>query len=88
MLYPAQLGRMVYVTAGHELLSFMVAYSRYNQIKMHPKDEEKTAFTTSHAIYRMPFGLKNIGATFQRMVTEVFKELIGNTMDCISTTCL
>jgi len=88
MLSPAQLGRMVYVIAGHELLSFIVAYSRYNQIKMHPKDEDKTAFNTSHAIYRMPFGLKNIGATFQRMVNEVFKELIGNTMECMSTTCL
>jgi len=88
MLSPAQLGRMVYATAGHELLNFMVAYSRYNQIKMHPKDEDKMAFITSHAIYCMPFGLKNIGVTFQQMVNEVFKELIGNTMECMSTTCL
>jgi len=45
----------------------MDAYSGYNQIKMHPTDEDKTDFTTGRAIYCnkvMPFGLKNIGATF------------------------
>jgi len=36
---------------GHELLSFMYAYSDYNQIKMHPSDEDKIAFTTSQGIY-------------------------------------
>jgi len=54
-------------TAGHELLSFMDAYSRYNQIKMHPPDEHKTVFITNQEIYYykvMPFGLKNAGATF------------------------
>ena len=60
----------------------MDAYSGYNQIKMHPEDEDKTAFTTGHVIYCyqvMPFGLKNAGATFQRMVNKDFKELIENT---------
>jgi len=42
---------MVNATAGHELFSFMDAYSEYNQIKMHPPDEDKTAFTTGRAIY-------------------------------------
>ena len=58
---------------GHELLSFMYAYSDYNQIKMHPSDEDKIAFTTSQGIYRykvMPFGLKNVGATFQGWSTK------------------
>ena len=52
---------------GHEFLSFMDAYSGYNQIKMHRPDVDKTAFTTDRGIYcykRMPFELKNIGATF------------------------
>jgi len=53
--------------AGHELLSFMDAYSGYNQIKMHPPDEEKATFTTGQGIYcykMMPLGLKNAGVTF------------------------
>jgi len=57
----------------------MDAYSGYNQIKMHPPDEDNTAFTTGRGIYFckvMPFGLKNAGATFQRMVDKIFKDLI------------
>ena len=75
--------QMVDATGGHELLSFMDAYSGYNQIKMHPIDD-KTAFTANCAIYYykvMPFGLKNAGATFQQMVNKVFKELIGSIME-------
>jgi len=74
---------MVDAIAVH-VLSFMDAYSRYKRIKMHPSDENKIAFTTGCAIYCykvMPFGLKNVGATFQRMVNEVFKERIRNTME-------
>ena len=65
-------------------MSFIDAYSEYNQIKMHSPDEDKTTFTTGRAIYCykvMPFGLKNVGATFQWMVNEVFKELIGHTIE-------
>ncbi|GMH21489.1 hypothetical protein Nepgr_023331 [Nepenthes gracilis] len=53
-------------TAEHELLSFMDAYSGYNQIRMSPKDEEHTSFITDQCTYCykvMPFGLKNAGAT-------------------------
>jgi len=69
---------------GHELLSFMDAYSGYNQINMHPEDEDKTMFITDQGIYCykvMPFRLKNAGATFQRMVNQVFEEHIGHTME-------
>jgi len=62
----------------------MDAYSGHNQIKMYPPDEDKISRTTDRAIYCyrvMPFGLKNIGATFQQLVNEVFKELIGRTME-------
>ncbi|KAK0599321.1 hypothetical protein LWI29_004240 [Acer saccharum] len=41
-----RIDQLVDATAGHETLSFMDAYSGYNQIKMHKPDEEKTAFTT------------------------------------------
>jgi len=64
---------MVDTTAGHELLSFLVAYSGCNQINIRPIDEDKTT-TTGCAIYYykvMPFGLKNVGATFQWMVNKV-----------------
>ncbi|XP_016193031.1 uncharacterized protein LOC107633958 [Arachis ipaensis] len=53
---------------GFKSLSFMDAYSGYNQILMHPEDQSKTAFITEHGnfCYRvMPFGLKNARATYQ-----------------------
>nr|KYP47305.1 Transposon Ty3-I Gag-Pol polyprotein [Cajanus cajan] len=54
--------------SGYELLSFMDAYSGYNQIRMHPTDKDKTALIADQAnfCYRvMPFGLKNARATYQ-----------------------
>ena len=62
-------------TAGHKLLTFMDAFSGYNQIKMAKEDQEKTAFITSQGLYCykvMPFGLKNAGATYQRLVNKMF----------------
>ena len=55
--------RLVEATAGHELLSFMDAFSGYNQILMRPDDQEKTAFITDRGTncYKvMPFGLKTM----------------------------
>jgi len=72
--YPLpRIDQLVEATSGYELLSFMDAYSGNNQIKMHPPDEDKTAFTIGRGIYCykvMPFGLKNVGAMFQRIVTK------------------
>ncbi|KAG8473516.1 hypothetical protein CXB51_035657 [Gossypium anomalum] len=63
-------------TAGYSLFSFMDGFSRYNQIKMHSEDMEKTTFVTMWGTlcYKvMPFGLKNAGATYQRaMEIEVY----------------
>ncbi|KAM2264619.1 hypothetical protein ACFXTI_040759 [Malus domestica] len=59
--------RLIDSTTGCELLSFMDAYSGYNQILMNPPDQEHTAFTTDRGLYCykvMPFGLKNAGATY------------------------
>ena len=58
---------IVDATAGHELLSFMDAFSGYNQISMDPDEQEKTSFVTAQGTYCyhvMPFGLKNVGATY------------------------
>jgi hypothetical protein len=52
-------------TSGHELLTFMNAFSGYNQIHMDEIDQEKTSFITDRGLYcyeMMPFGLKNVGA--------------------------
>ena len=75
---------LVDATARHELLSFMDAYSGYNQILMHPDDQEKTAFVTERGTFCykvMPFGLKNAGATYQRLVNMMFAKMLGSTME-------
>ena len=76
--------RLVESTAGNELLTFMDAFSGYNQIMMHPDDQEKTTFITDRGIYCykvMSFSLKNVGATYQRLVNKNFAERLGATME-------
>nr|KYP41901.1 Transposon Ty3-I Gag-Pol polyprotein [Cajanus cajan] len=76
--------RLVDGSSGHAIFSFLDAYSSYNQIKMHPADEEKTAFITESAnfCYKvMPFGLKNAGATYQRLMNKVFQGQIGRNIE-------
>ena len=71
-------------SARHDMLSFLDAFSEYHQIPMHPLDAEKTSFITPHGLYCynvMPFGLKNAGATYQRLVTKMFRPLLGITME-------
>nr|KYP51935.1 Retrovirus-related Pol polyprotein from transposon 297 family [Cajanus cajan] len=70
--------------AGHQRLSFLDAYSGYNQIPMYPSDEEKMAFITDSAnfCYRvMPFGLRNAGATYQRLMNKIFQKQIGTCLE-------
>ena len=67
-------------TTRHQLLSFMDAFSGYNQIQMQETDQEKTSLVTSQGLFGykvMPFGLKNVGATYQRLMNKMFIKQIG-----------
>ena len=67
-------------TARHQLLSFMDAFSGYNQIRMHETDQEKTSFVTSQGLFCykvMPFSLKNASAMYQRLMNMMFAQQIG-----------
>ena len=74
--YPLpRIDQLVDSTVGHRLLSFMVAFSKYNQIRMDETYQEKTSFVTNQGLFCykvMPFGLKNVGATYQRLVNHMF----------------
>nr|XP_009625267.1 uncharacterized protein LOC104116171 [Nicotiana tomentosiformis] len=78
------INQLIDTTARHELLSFLDAYSGYNQILMEEGDQEKTTSITHRGTYCyriMPFGLKNAGATYQRQVTKMFKNQLGKTIE-------
>ena len=65
--------------AGHEVYSFLDGFSGYNQIRIHPADQEKTAFVTEWGVFVavvMMFGLKTVPETFQRIIMEIFGEYI------------
>ena len=71
-------------TSRHALLSFMDAYSRYNQILMHVPDQEHTSSITDRRLYYykvMLFGFKNARATYQCLVNMIFKAQIDKTME-------
>ena len=78
-----RIDQLVDATSGHTLLSFMDAFSGYNQIWMAPKDKEHMSFIIDQGTYSykvIPFGLKNAGATYQRLVNKVFQRQIGQNM--------
>jgi len=83
--YPLpSIDRLVDGASGHNFLSFLDAYSGYNQIPMYGPDRSKTAFITDRANFCyevMPFGLKNAGATYQRLMDRVFRGQIGRSME-------
>ncbi|RDX88932.1 Retrovirus-related Pol polyprotein from transposon opus, partial [Mucuna pruriens] len=83
--YPLpNIDRLVDSVSGFKFLSFMDAYSGYNQIKMHSDDEEKTAFITDYGAFCykvMLFGLKNDGATYQRLMDKIFKDVMGRDVE-------
>ena len=75
-----RIDQIVDASADNGMLSFLDVFLRYHQIPMHPPDAEKTSFITPHELFcynAMPFSLKNAGATYQRLVTKMFRPLLG-----------
>ncbi|GJX47490.1 reverse transcriptase domain-containing protein [Tanacetum coccineum] len=69
---------------GYPFKCFLDAYKGYHQIQMAEMDEEKTAFHTPHGVYcytKMSFGLKNAGATYQRLVDKAFEKQVGRNLE-------
>ncbi|GKV33305.1 hypothetical protein SLEP1_g41831 [Rubroshorea leprosula] len=83
--YPMpNIDKLVEAASGNERLSLLDAYSGYHQVPMASEDEEKTSFYAGDEIYcyvMMPFDLKNAGATYQKMVTIVFRAQIGRNLE-------
>ncbi|GKA80119.1 reverse transcriptase domain-containing protein [Tanacetum coccineum] len=70
--------------AGNEYYFFLDRFSRYFQIPIDPKDQEKTTFTCPYGTFayrRMPFGLCNAPGTFQRCMMAIFHDMIEETME-------
>nr|GFA15826.1 reverse transcriptase domain-containing protein [Tanacetum cinerariifolium] len=69
---------------GYPFKCFLKAYKVYHQIQMAVADEEKIAFHTGQGVYcytKMPFGLKNAGATYQRLMDKAFKNQMGQNIE-------
>ncbi|GJW44081.1 reverse transcriptase domain-containing protein [Tanacetum coccineum] len=69
---------------GFKYKCFLDAYKGYHQIQMTKKDEEKTTFHTDEGVFcytKMPFGLKNARATYQRLVDTIFEGQIGRNLE-------
>ena len=65
-------------------MSFLDAFQGYHQIPLALEDQEKTTFVTPTGNYHykvMPFGLKNAGSTYQRMMTRIFEPQLGKNIE-------
>lgn len=79
--YPLpNIDQLIDSTTGNELLSFMYAFSGYNQIKLAEQDQDDTAFITHKGVFGFKvtaFGLLKVGATFQHAMDKIFAPQIG-----------
>ena len=79
-----RIDQFVDASSEHGKFSFLDAFLGYHQIPMYPPDPEKTTFIIPHRLFCynvMPFGLKNVAGTYQRLVTKMFRPLLGKTME-------
>ena len=79
-----RIDQIIDASTGHEMLSFLDAFLGYHQIPMHFPNTEKTTFITPHGLFfynMMSFDLENVVATYQRLVTKMFRPLLGKTME-------
>ncbi|KAL0433514.1 UNVERIFIED_CONTAM: hypothetical protein Slati_2685700 [Sesamum latifolium] len=83
--YPLpRIDQLVDSTSGCKLLSMMDASQGYHQIMLAPKDHKRVSFITSDGTFcyiAMLFGLKNAGATYQRLVDKIFQPQLGRNME-------
>ncbi|GFZ16740.1 hypothetical protein Acr_26g0000100 [Actinidia rufa] len=84
-LYNAILGRPILrkIKVINSTYHLLMKFPTSTEIKMHPPNVEKTSFITKRGLYCykvMPFGLKNVRATYQRLVNKMFSEMIGKTL--------
>ena len=78
-----RIDQIVDASVGHGMLSFLDAFPGYHQITLHMPDTEKIAFITPHGLFFykvMSFDLKNVGAAYQRLVTKMFRLILGKTI--------
>ncbi|GJZ30383.1 reverse transcriptase domain-containing protein, partial [Tanacetum coccineum] len=78
------MNQMLERLAGNEYYCFLDGFFRYFQIPIDPKDQDKTTFTCPYGTFayrRMPFGLCNASATFQRCMFAIFHDMIEETME-------
>ena len=79
-----KIDQLVDATVGHPRMSFLDAFQGYYQIPLALDDQQKTASVTPIGNYHykvMSFGLKNVGSTYQRMMTRMFESLLGKNVE-------
>ena len=79
-----KIDQLVDAIVGHPRMSFLDAFQGYHQIPLALDDQEKTAFVTLIGNYHykvMPFGFKNAGSTYQRMMTRMFESQLGKNIE-------
>ena len=79
-----RIDQLVDAIVGHPQMSFLDAFQGYHQIPLAPEDHEKTVFVIPTGNYHykmMSFGLKNVGSTYQRMMTKMFEHQLGKNIE-------